>query len=272
MSNYALNWAWNLEDDRLKSGPAFTLIYLADLADHEHSCYPGVPAIAKKVRVAKSTVQEHLKTLLALGLITKERRNRPNGSRTSNRYYLQIDTDTTAAIAGEPAELGPESGGALDGTTKVRIPVTLGPDSGDSRSGFRGAILDPSEDPSEDPTDQTLELIAVEPSGPASFEEFYAAYPRREAMTKASEAFAKAAKKIPAAQLVAAAIAYRDHPNRSQNPKYLPLPATWLNQERWTDELAPDVPEQSRPMTAQEQFDATMAAHRASQAQQGEIQ
>jgi DNA-binding transcriptional ArsR family regulator len=246
MSNYALNWAWNLQDDRLKSGPAFTLIYLADLADHEHSCYPGVPAIAAKVRVAKSTVQEHLKTLLALGLITKERRNRPNGSRTSNRYYLQITTDTTATTAGEPAALSPESGRAPEGATKVRIPVTLSPESGDSRSGIRGAILDPSEDPSGDPTDHTLELVAVDAAPEPSFDDFWKAYPRHEGKAAAEKAFAKARLLVPAAQLVAAAVTYRDHPARNQNPKYLPHASTWLNGQRWEDELAADTPAEPR--------------------------
>jgi DNA-binding transcriptional ArsR family regulator len=268
MSNYALNWVWNLEDDRLKSGPAFTLTYLADLADHEHSCYPGVPAIAKKVRLAKSTVQEHLNTLQELGLITKERRNRPNGSRTSNRYYLQITTDTTAVTAGEPAALSPETGGASEATTKVRIPVTLSPDSGDSKSGIRGAILYPSDDPSGDPSDHTLELVAIEAAPEPTFEDFWKAYPRHEGRAAAARAFTKAAQLVPAAQLVAAATAYRDHPDRNRNAKYLPHASTWLNGQRWDDELATDTPDEPRTAV---QHNLDLVAQIRAEQQQGAI-
>lgn len=115
VSNRALTWAF--EQD-LKSGPKFVLVALADWADDEGSCFPGVVTIAKRVGSVESAVRENLSRLKRAGLVVEERRNRASGARTSNRYWLQMSGQV---------HLTPESGGA-----------NLTPESDEPNAGIRG--------------------------------------------------------------------------------------------------------------------------------------
>jgi hypothetical protein len=64
----------------------------------------------------------------------------------------------------------------------------------------------------------------------AEFLGFYHAYPRSDAPAKAWEAWKKALTKVSAADIMHGLAAYRFN----SDPQYQPMPATWLNQERWT--------------------------------------
>jgi hypothetical protein len=68
-----------------------------------------------------------------------------------------------------------------------------------------------------------------------AFDEFWTIYPRRVGKGAARAAWAKAVRKIDPAEIIKAAAGYRDWPGRK--PDFTAHPTTWLNQERWTDEL-----------------------------------
>jgi len=238
MSNKAITWAYGRNE--LKSGPKFVLVTLADMADQEHSCYPGVLMLAGLTGFRETAVGAHIKTLLLANLITKERRYRKDGTRTSNRYYLKLEA---------PARLTPESGDSSGGTNP----------------GIRGLspliAFNPQLTPSSEPSDS--DLMVLEPfvwTVEMMFEQFWQWYPRHEGKKPALAKFLVAAKKVPANELVSHAIAYRKNPNRNQDVKFVPLASTWLHQERWNDEI----PEQSaappRRLTNTEQALADYAA------------
>lgn len=65
-----------------------------------------------------------------------------------------------------------------------------------------------------------------------SFDEFWSQYPRKTAKGSARKAYATALKKVEADTLLTALCAFPF----SDDPRYIPHPATWLNQERWSDE------------------------------------
>lgn len=67
------------------------------------------------------------------------------------------------------------------------------------------------------------------------FDEFWAAYPRKTDKGNAKKAWVKALKKKHAEHIVSAAAAYAA---TKPDPKYTAHPTTWLNGERWDDELA----------------------------------
>lgn len=67
------------------------------------------------------------------------------------------------------------------------------------------------------------------------FTAFWKVYPRREAKGPARTSWLKALGKATAQQLIANAEAYRDR-MRHQETRFIALPTTWLNQERWLDE------------------------------------
>jgi len=67
----------------------------------------------------------------------------------------------------------------------------------------------------------------------SSFDAFWTAYPRKTAKGAATAAWVKALKKATAEEIIKAAHAYRDDPNRDEG--FTAHASTWLNQERWLD-------------------------------------
>ena len=69
------------------------------------------------------------------------------------------------------------------------------------------------------------------------FDEFWKRYPRKVGKGDARRAFEKALKKVELPFLLAAL----DLQKRGwDDPKFIPFPATWLNGERWDDEIKTD--------------------------------
>lgn len=79
----------------------------------------------------------------------------------------------------------------------------------------------------------------------ALFLAFWNAYPRRVAKGAARISFARALDLADGNEIVQAAIAYAAHCAEAKiEPKYIPHPTTWLNAERWEDDLST---EESKP-------------------------
>lgn len=68
-----------------------------------------------------------------------------------------------------------------------------------------------------------------------SFENFWSAFPRREAKGAAEKAFNSASETTPPETLVAGARAYASK-RSGEDKKFTKLPATWLNQQCWLDD------------------------------------
>jgi hypothetical protein len=81
-----------------------------------------------------------------------------------------------------------------------------------------------------------LEPLELEPHNDIvqAFNKFWDVYPRKQGKGKAKEAFIKASKIAQVDDVVAGAERYAADRNLP-DPKFVPLPATWLNQERWDD-------------------------------------
>jgi hypothetical protein len=65
-----------------------------------------------------------------------------------------------------------------------------------------------------------------------AFDAFWAGYPRKVGRGAAAKAWTKATTKADAATITAAMVSY----SWPDDPQFIPHAATWLNQERWTDE------------------------------------
>jgi len=89
-----------------------------------------------------------------------------------------------------------------------------------------------------------VELEKIKPLAIASplFDEFWQIWPRHDGKANALKAWAKAVQKIPAIDLVEAARDYSQKPDLPDR-KFIPHAATWLNGERWNDEIAPALPD-----------------------------
>lgn len=81
--------------------------------------------------------------------------------------------------------------------------------------------------------DTPTEYVPVKaPAEPDTFEEWWAAYPRKEAKGGARAAYRAALKKASSVYLLNGLKSYTFQKER----KYIPLATTWLNQERWLDD------------------------------------
>lgn len=226
MSHLATAWAYR---QGIESGPKFVLVALADFADEAGTCYPGQDRIATMTGMHRSSVVRHLKALEAVGLISRMHRQGAKGQRTSDRYVLHLGTNVA------------ESNVADSNVGESNVAPSTGPLSQSAQIQRRTVRQEPSVEP------------PVEPSGknstrePATFAEFYAAYPRKAARPKAVEAYRKALKRASADQILSGAIAYRSDPNRDDT--YTAYPSTWLNRDGWDD--APLPSRNGRPVDRQ---------------------
>ncbi len=74
---------------------------------------------------------------------------------------------------------------------------------------------------------------------PIGFAEWYATYPRQQARDTACKAYVNAIRKVDVSHLQERTTAYAAAVARwpeEDNPKFVPMPATWLNQGRWDDD------------------------------------
>lgn len=92
MSISALNWAF--EQD-LPHAEKSVLVALAHRADKNGYCYPGIEMIATMTGASRRTVIRAIQGLDEKNLITRERRHRSNGSRTSTSYTLNLSATMT---------------------------------------------------------------------------------------------------------------------------------------------------------------------------------
>jgi biotin operon repressor len=198
-----------------------TLLALADHAEDDGTgIFVGQARLARKTGASERAVRGHIAELRELGLIEKVGRV---GSRGSDKHRVAVErlpTSEQIALmfsAPRPAELADRQNLPTGSEASPR-PATRRSSTGNSQA------AEPSVEPS------------VQPSS-LSFDAFYEVFPRHQGKGSAKKAYVKALSKASPEELLASAIRYRKDPNRE--PGFTCLPATWLNQERWTDEPLP---------------------------------
>lgn len=76
-----------------------------------------------------------------------------------------------------------------------------------------------------------------------SFDIFWQEYPRRIAKKAARMAYQKAIKHTPPEDIISGAATFASYCERfGKEMQYIPHPATWLNGERWEDDLESELP------------------------------
>ncbi len=95
----------------------------------------------------------------------------------------------------------------------------------------------PSEIPATEKTrDKDSPRERTESKNTDGFEAFWSAYPRKVGKGKAREAYAKALPLSDALSLIDQAKRFAAF-CQGKDPQFIPHPSTWLNQERWADEI-----------------------------------
>ena len=199
--------AWLL--DRSISDKALRLYaVLAGYADSETGqAYPGRTLLSRRMDCSVKTVDRAVQELLEIGAIKKQQRVKDGHYQSS--LYTVVRVDPTP------------------GVTRPRVKDDATP-------------CHTRRDPVSPVTHRTIttepEPFELEPLNDIvqAFNDFWNIYPRKQGKGKAKEAFIKASKLEDVELILQGAERYATDRNLP-DPKFIPLPATWLNQERWDD-------------------------------------
>lgn len=187
------------------------LLALADRADDDGgSCHPGQEYLAKKCSMGVRTIRRHLSELEDRGYISRRARFRAEGKgRTSDAFRLTLDLPANLAAGNEPTNRPDDDG--LTGQNASDQPANSG----------RGYTRDTSG------THQTRAR--------SGFASFWDTYPRKAGRRKAEAAYRRALERGTEEEILDGLTAHL--PSwRGCEPRFIPHPATWLDQDRWLDE------------------------------------
>lgn len=174
------------------------LLCLARYSNGQGECFPSQLKLSEDACVSERTTRNCLQWLEEHGYI--EVIQRPN---TSNLYIITSMKEETMS---EQAKSAAEVVSILEVSNRKSI------------SSYAAKSAASNENP--------------------FFLSFWSAYPRRIGRGEARVAFARATRNADPNQIIQAAIAYAKHCDDMKiEPKFRPHPATWLNQERWADDL-----------------------------------
>jgi len=191
------------------------LVKLADNASDQGECWPSYQHIADQCEISRSTVKVHIRELEKAGLLRREFRR--NGElNQSNVFHLTLD--------GGAAE---NRGGASENP----------PGAADARGG--GAAAAPRTSHSFEPVNEPKPLCKSDPM--EGFDTFWRLYPKKRSLKEAKRAWAKLKPNPELRQILITALGQQrlQHDWIKSGGQYVPLASSWLNGEKWTDEVGP---------------------------------
>lgn len=210
MSYKATAWAWDLQ---LDSSRKLVLLALADMADESFSCFPGQERLAAMTGMTARSVRNCLVELDGSGLLTRLRRSRDDGTRTSDRYVLNVGADLP-----ENSATGKSEQDNRKTTTGLPEPVSA----------------------HSNQLDNQLEEPPVLHAYADDFEDAWKHWPRKNDKARAHKVWLSLAKSHPRdmAAIKAAVMAHGDQHTRIGTPQqYVPYLKTWLSGQLWNDPL-----------------------------------
>ncbi len=236
MSVQAISWAFSRNVD---PGPKLLLLALANYSNDEGRCFPAKARLAKDCNLSERSVRNYLVVLEQQGLVVVEANYDKSGRQTANTILLNMEGAKSAR--GEGANC-----------------VGL-PDATPSGVHLRAPLMNRHKEPSEDieGATHTADLLGdvpapkVKATEPPEFEKFMATFPKRDhshPRKPTLTAFLKAMKKAAPLDIIAGAArfaAYCDREGKT-GTQFVPMPTTWLNQERWTIKYGSASPARAR--------------------------
>jgi hypothetical protein len=184
--------------------------------DAQAFSYPGRRRLAELTQASVKSVDRAKDELVEVGAICYVRRHSDDGDWTSNLYHVHWESSLACVVS-------------------------------DATSGQKRPHGRDKNDPTGRDKNDTLTKTHLEPRPNEQshrFDEFWRAYPRRQAKGDALKAWKKAVKEHNQQMIITAARQYAE--SYAGDPQFIPLPATWLNGQRWLDEKPK--PKQSGPI------------------------
>lgn len=177
MSVAAINWAFSLP---IEPRAKLVLIALADNASDDFRAWPSLATLAAKTSQSTKTVQRRLQVLEELGVCTRMKRYRENGSRTSDLFCLLINVraEDLGQHADEDQDIEAESENVDEiDASSISRPKTTSPGGADTPVHAAGTLESggpgqsgPRKDPPSEPNLTPKPLSSQRPPAAEAFE------------------------------------------------------------------------------------------------------
>lgn len=219
---------------KIPSTAKFVLVALADNANDAGFCWPSISTICERTSLGKTAVIDAIRWLEEAGYIAA---NRSNGRKTT--YTVTVQECLNDKQTGSPDGPVSASDQSATQTGAAGEPVRednrsgkrTGPPNGHNRSASRTGPVRQAD---------TNRHITIK-NRQHMFERFWEAYPRKVSKGRAQRAFDKLKPDEHLLQTILAALDQaRLTPGWTRDGgRFIPYPATWLNDRGWEDELEP---------------------------------
>jgi hypothetical protein len=176
------------------------LVLMLAIADHVNEstgdAWPSIKRLASYCNIDRSTVIRNINALIKAGELSKV----PGDGRENTRYRITLHNSCGRTVA----------------TSRTRATPAVAP-------------VPPLQ---SHPCDTIPYRTVNDPlkNNKGDFDAFWSQYPNRVAKGAAKTAYSRALKKVSHDDIMAGLARY------NPNPQFICNPATWLNQERWSDE------------------------------------
>lgn len=244
----------------LKGNELAVYVGLRSFADREGHAHPHIKTIAKRAGVSHSTAKRALQRLVDLDLVFAEMVFQEDSNAVAGCDYTFNDIRPVGTDIGSdspdpdvtqtrPSGQSEPTSGHTDTTVGSPADPTVGSPADPTKEHTNEHTNEPTTSPPSATGDEhdgdVLDLTrsrrhAAQPDSP-EFETFWATYPRKIAKAKARAAWAKVLKKIDAQTVIDGAAKYAAS-RIGADVQYTAHPATWLNGERWTDDVVQAAP------------------------------
>lgn len=207
---------WILFHPEITANGIRMYLILRSFAMGKGVAFPSRRRIGELMGVSMPTLDAAKKCLIAVGAIHVEARMSSNGDQTSNLYYVRWNR--SESLQGGKESCTTPSQESLQGWERNLHTEAYKLNTYQNEANRKEIVRKPVD------TDNR-------------FEEFWETYPRKEAKGAARRAWLTAVRTAAPIVIIAGAFRYNKDPNR--DPAFTAHAATWLNGERWLDELLP---------------------------------
>ena len=211
MSHYMTALA--MKQQGLKPATKIVLYWLADHHNGETGkCFPSINRLAELSEMSRRSVEGHLETLETLGLIRRVNQFRETGGKSANSYILELTGTYENISDAQNLRMVCEKSAHGD-TQNLRM----------NNLGINNLGKETNNSSSNDEVDYY-------------FDQLWSLYPRKVGKGQARKAFKAASKKADFYDLLPKLMDYVQT-LEGKDKQFIPHLATWLNGERWEDEV-----------------------------------
>ncbi len=225
-----------VDDPRLGHAAFRVLAALGAYSDPEGWCWPKQATLAERLRISQQAVSKSLRQLADLGYIEVHQQTDARGMRVGAKYRLRLDH-----FPPQPQVVPLQREVVADTTSEV-VADTTSEVVADTTSEVVALTSHTQRPKKNDPRRTTQAAPARLEAG---FAQFWQRWPKKEGRERALRVWLKLAPDGDTMQAILDAIprhqSAKDWPR--ENWRFCPLPATWLNERRWEDELPDMVPD-----------------------------